>query len=85
MTFAAWYSAHVEPTLPATLPDLARKAARDAMAACWNAALQAADVQTERILRQATEPQDPPITDLASWVAYYRMLIKNSHHLIEAK
>ncbi len=47
MTFAEWYSANVEPgviQMANTLPDKAAremtlKAARDSMAACWNAAL----------------------------------------------
>lgn len=54
MTFAAWYSVHVEPTLPPTLPDLARKAARDAMAACWNAALRS--VCTAQFTREEFPP-----------------------------
>ncbi len=93
MTFQEWYRANVEPGVIQTvngIPDkaareLTLKAARNSMAACWNAALDAADVQVERILRQATEPQNPPITDLATWTVYYRMLLKNSKRLIEAK
>ncbi len=93
MTFSEWYSANVEPGVIQTvnsIPDkaareLTLKAARDSMATCWNAALQAADVQMERILRQATEPQTPPIADLSAWIVYYRMLLKNSRRLIEAK
>ena len=50
MTFAAWYATHVEPGMLQAvnqIPDKAARAvllknSRDAMAACWNAALGAA-------------------------------------------
>jgi len=50
MTFSEWYAANVEPGVIQTvnaIPDkatreLTLKAARDSMAACWNAALDAA-------------------------------------------
>jgi len=49
MTFSEWYAANVEPGVIQTvnaIPDkatreLTLKAARDSMAACWNAALEA--------------------------------------------
>lgn len=52
MTFSSWYAANVTPQLEESLksvPLLAREAVRTAsrraMAACWNAALEAIDVE----------------------------------------
>ena len=49
MTFAAWYDATVKPqleetlkTMPVSAREALRTASRQAMAACWNAALEAA-------------------------------------------
>lgn len=48
MTFDAWYSANIAPQieqslkpLPKAVHEQIRKSSRDAMAACWNAALDA--------------------------------------------
>lgn len=42
MTFQEWYAANIEPTLPTDVPEPIRQNARESMAACWNAALDAA-------------------------------------------
>ena len=42
MNFDDWYSANVAPTLPNDIPKKLRDAAREQMARCWNAALDAA-------------------------------------------
>ena len=49
MTFDAWYSANIAPQieqslkpLPKAVHEQIRKSSRDAMAACWNAAIDAA-------------------------------------------
>ena len=47
MTFDQWYSANVAPTLPTDIPPALRKAARESMAACWNAALDAIDCNSK--------------------------------------
>jgi hypothetical protein len=41
--FDTWYNANIAPMLPTDCPPLVRKASRESMAACWNAALDAAD------------------------------------------
>jgi len=43
MNFDDWYSANVAPTLPNDIPKKLRQAAREQMARCWNAALEAAE------------------------------------------
>lgn len=54
-------------------------------AECWNAALVAAQVQVDRIQRQASEPQDPAITDLATWASFYQSRFRRAVQLIAAK
>ncbi len=51
MTFAAWYDATVKPqleetlkTMPVSAREALRTASRQAMAACWNAALDSAQM-----------------------------------------
>ena len=39
MTFADWYAANIAPTIPHDVPAPVRQAARESMAACWNAAI----------------------------------------------
>jgi hypothetical protein len=39
VTFPDWYAANVANTFPPGMPDIAKQAARQAMAACWNAAI----------------------------------------------
>jgi hypothetical protein len=41
VTFDQWYTANVAPKLPTDAPPAIRAAARESMAACWNAALDA--------------------------------------------
>jgi hypothetical protein len=48
MTFDEWYSANIAPTLPTDAPPALLKAARESMAACWNAAV---DASGDRICR----------------------------------
>ncbi len=40
--FDSWYSTHIAPPLPTDAPPEVLKLARESMAACWNAALDAA-------------------------------------------
>ena len=40
--FNSWYSANVESKLPADVPESVRKIAKQQMAECWNAAVDAA-------------------------------------------
>jgi hypothetical protein len=47
--FESWYSREVAPKLPNDLPPQIRQASKEAMAACWNAALDAAQETTEQI------------------------------------
>lgn len=51
MTFSEWYAATIEPTLPTDVPEPIRTNARESMAACWNAALDAvlAEAGYERV------------------------------------
>ncbi len=62
MNFADWYASNVAPQVEAQLkgtalpPDartLIRKASRDAMAACWNAAIDAA-LKTDAIINASS-------------------------------
>jgi hypothetical protein len=47
--FDSWYSATIAPTLPNDMPDVLKKAARESMAACWNAALDEVERQSRII------------------------------------
>jgi hypothetical protein len=41
--FDTWYSTNIAPTIPKDAPVIVKKLSREMMAACWNAALDAAD------------------------------------------
>ena len=57
MTFDEWYSANIAPTIPTDIPPVLRQAARESMAACWNAALDAVlnECGTETFSKDGTD------------------------------
>jgi hypothetical protein len=57
MTFQEWYAANIEPTLPTDVPEPIRQNARESMAACWNAAIDA----TQERCRAALDVDDEAI------------------------
>ena len=80
MTFSEWYAANVEPAMIQNanqLPDpeqrkIVLQAARDSMAACWNAALDAGDQELHSnpaVLRsgQDAQPQGEAVTFEQWW------------------
>lgn len=57
MTFTEWYAQNVEPTLPNDIPSQLREAAREQMARCWNAALDAVNEAGGGVDFVADEPE----------------------------
>jgi len=58
MTFQDWYAANIEPTLPTDVPEPIRQNARESMAACWNAAIDACDEWLVDPKRDTTDHPD---------------------------
>ena len=68
MTFSDWYASNVAPQVEEQLKSvradarpMIRKASRDAMAACWNAALDAAnaEINSDRFATFRADPMEP--------------------------
>jgi hypothetical protein len=57
--FDRWYSTHIAPTLPTDAPPQVLRAAKEAMAACWNQALRTVS-QTKFTRREFPTPCQLP-------------------------
>lgn len=75
MTFEEWWSGLKNQPIPQLKPTFRE---------CWNQALSSAEVQMDRIERQLREKQDPPVTDLATWIMFYRSRFARAIQLIKA-